>query len=128
MFNPSLPRDQEYEPSGEPADLQDLLRTQLQIAEAMQKIILRDQASLSPRDLKDLAAGASSLIALSHRTEQTLKEISTYRTVLGVILEFLRRRNDSLGEDLLGELHTVAAELKATADLQAVKHWVPSQG
>lgn len=128
MFNPSLPRDQEYEPSGEPADLQDLLRTQLQIAEAMQKIILRDQASLSPRDLKDLAAGASSLIALSHRTEQTLKEISTYRTVLGVILEFLRRRNDSLGEDLLGELHAVAAELKATADLQAVKHWVPSQG
>jgi hypothetical protein len=87
----------------------------------MQSIILRDKESLSPRDLKDLAAGASSLIALSHRTEQTLQEISTYRVFLNVVLEFLRRRSDTLGEDLLGELQAVAQELRAQTEFIEVR-------
>lgn len=122
MFDPTLPRDVTERPApAEPTDLQDLLRKQLQIAETMQSIILRDKESLSPRDLKDLAAGASSLIALSHRTEQTLQEISTYRVFLNVVLEFLRRRSDTLGEDLLGELQAVAQELRAQTEYAEVR-------
>lgn len=122
MFDPTLPRDVTERPApAEPTDLQDLLRKQLQIAETMQSIILRDKESLSPRDLKDLAAGASSLIALSHRTEQTLQEISTYRVFLNVVLEFLRRRSDTLGENLLSELQSVAQELRAQTEYAEVR-------
>ncbi len=122
MLDPSLPLTfpSASTPSGE-ADLQDLLEKQLLIASAMQTVILRDQSSLSPRDLKDLAAAASSLIALSHRTEQTLKEITTYRTFVNVVLEFLRRRGDQIGQDLMAELRNVAQELRAEEEFRDVQ-------
>ena len=117
MLDPSLPLNLPHQPDSD-ADLQDLLEKQLKIAAAMQAVILRDQSSLSARDLKDLAAAASSLIALSHRTEQTLKEITTYRTFVNVVLEFLKRRSDDIGNDLLAELREVAQELRAGADVK----------
>lgn len=113
MLDPTLPMDAPALPFSAPADLQRLLQTQLQIADTLQRLIIRDQASLSPRELKDLAASASSLISLSHRTETTLNEIATYRLFLDAILEFLRRRSDSLGVDLMAELQRVAQELRA---------------
>lgn len=122
MFDPTLPRDVTERPApAEPTDLQDLLRKQLQIAETMQSIILRDKESLSPRDLKDLAAGASSLIALSHRTEQTLQEISTYRVFLNVVLEFLRDGLQFAEQVLADGIAAAAQELRAQTEFIEVR-------
>lgn len=103
-----------------PSDLQGLLETQLQIAHVIQQAVLRDRHTMSARDLKDLSGAASSLIALSHRTEKTLQAVTTYRVFVGAVLEFLKARSDSLGEDLLGELRRVAEDLKATEEFKAV--------
>ena len=124
MLDPSAPITSRNTTEPPEADLQDLLEKQLKIASAMQQVILRDQSSLSPRDLKDLAAAASSLISLSHRTEQTLREITTYRTFVTTVLEFLRRRSDSVGTDLLAELKAVAKELRAEEELSEAQRLV----
>ncbi|MEN6304897.1 MAG: hypothetical protein ABFD96_19355 [Armatimonadia bacterium] len=124
MLDPSAPIANQHTTEPPEADLQDLLEKQLKIASAMQQVILRDQSSLSPRDLKDLAAAASSLISLSHRTEQTLREITTYRTFVTTVLEFLRRRSDSVGTDLLAELKAVAKELRAEEELSEAQRLV----
>jgi hypothetical protein len=124
MSDPSSPHPNYLEYEEEPLDissssndLQGLLETQLRIAGALQQLIIRDQRTLSARDFKDLSSAASSLIALSHRTERTLEEISTYRIFASTVLEFLRNRSDSLGEDLLEELHRVAHEMSTTDTL-----------
>lgn len=131
MSDPSSPHPNytlyEEEPldiSSSSNDLQGLLETQLQIAGALQQLIIRDQRTLSARDFKDLSSAASSLIALSHRTERTLEEISTYRVFASTVLEFLRKRSDSLGEDLLDELHRVAHEMGTTDKLTEVSERV----
>ena len=131
MSDPSSPHPNytlyEEEPldiSSSSNDLQGLLETQLQIAGALQQLIIRDQRTLSARDFKDLSSAASSLIALSHRTERTLEEISTYRVFASTVLEFLRKRSDSLGEDLLEELHRVAHEMGTTDKLTEVSERV----
>jgi hypothetical protein len=94
-------------------DVRQLLERQLQIASSLQEAILRDGDSLAPKELQALASTASSVIALSHRTEQLLSEISTLRLFSQTVLEFLRNRSDSLGEDLLAELREVAESMNA---------------
>ena len=101
------------EPGPDLVDVQQLLERQLRIASALQTSIIRDGHNLSAKDLQALASTASSVISLSHRTEQLLTEISTLRLFSQCVLEFLRNRNDSLGEDLLAELREVAASMGA---------------
>lgn len=96
-----------------PIDVQHLLERQLQIASALQTRIVEDAGSLSSKDLKDLSSTASSMIALSHKTEQLLKEVATLRLFSSVVMEFLRTRNDTLGEDILAELKRVADDMGA---------------
>ncbi len=128
MFDPALPLDIDLSSNpGESTDLRVLLEKQLQIASVMQGVILRDHSALSPRDLKDLAAAASSLIALSHRTEQTLREITTYRTFVNVVLEFLKQRSDTLGQDLLEQLREVAQEMRAEEEFRDVQRQASPQ-
>ena len=94
-------------------DVKGLLERQLQIASSLQEAILRDGDSLAPKELQALASTASSVISLSWKTEQLIQEISTLRLFSQTVLEFLRNRSDSLGEDLLAELRDVAESMNA---------------
>jgi len=95
-------------------DVQTLLERQLRIASSLQEAILAEGSNIGPKDLKDLASTASTVIGLSYKTEQLLTEISTLRLFSQVVLEFLRNRSDTLGEDLLAELREVAKGLNAS--------------
>lgn len=94
-------------------DVQHLLERQLTIASSLQDTIIKQGSGLSPKDMKDLSSTASSMIALSHKTEQLLKEISTLRLFTQTVMEFLRQRSDLLGEDLLQELKSVGKTMGA---------------
>jgi hypothetical protein len=100
-------------PAKRQASIQNLLEAQLEIAGDLQALIRDQKSSLSARDFKDLATSASNLIALAHRTDETLRTVQTYKSFVDVVLEFLRQRSDSLGEDLLAELREVAKGLRA---------------
>ena len=106
--------------SDDTADLADLLGRQLVIAGVLQDALLKDKNSLTTRELRDLASSASTLLSLSHRTESALATISTYRSFVSVVLEFLKSRSDSLGEDLLAELRKTGAEMRTPADAMAL--------
>ena len=86
-----------------PSDLQGLLETQLQIAHVIQQAVLRDRHTMSARDLKDLSGAASSLIALSHRTEKTLQAVTTYRVFVGVVFLELTGRLGELAGEIIGD-------------------------
>jgi hypothetical protein len=95
-------------------DVRELLERQLRIASSLQEAIINDNGELTPKDLGSLASTASAVIGLGHKTEQLLTEISTLRLFSQVVLEFLRNRSDSLGEDLLKELRGVAESMNAS--------------
>lgn len=99
----------------EDADIADLLNKQLTIVSVLQSALLNNQHELSTRELRDLASSASTLLGLSHRTEQVLAQLTTYRSFVSVVLEFLKARSDSLGEDLLAELRKTGAEMRTPA-------------
>lgn len=121
MYDPSQPLTPASLPGSRTdrqARVQDLLETQLSIAQDLQELIRDQKSSLSPRDMKDLSTTASNLIGLAHRTDHLLKSVQTYQTFTEVVLEFLRQRSDQLGEDLLQELRKVAKGLKAEASVE----------
>lgn len=91
--------------------LEQLLERQLGIADTLQKILISQQHGMDIRDIQTLANTASSLISLSHKTDAALKQLSTYRAFVDIVLEFLADRSDSLGEDLLAQLRAKALEL-----------------
>jgi hypothetical protein len=66
---------------------------------------------MDSKEIQTLANTASSLISLSHKTDAALKQLSTYRAFVDIVLEFLADRSDSLGEDLLAQLRAKATEL-----------------
>ena len=107
-------------PPSEDADLATLLSKQLSIASVLQDALLRDQNSLTTRELKDLASSASTLLSLSHRTDAALASLTTYRTFVSVVLEFLRERSDTLGEDLMARLRQTAEAMKASTAVAQV--------
>lgn len=96
-----------------PVSLETLLDTQLRVAGKLQEIVLQDLRSKAydPSALKDLVNATNSLVALGHKTEEALKKINTLQKFVGVVVEFLRARSDSLGEDLLAELQEVAQQM-----------------
>jgi hypothetical protein len=106
VTSPSNP----VEPSSE-VSLEQLLERQLRIADTLQKILISQQHGMDVKDVQTLANTASSLISLSHKTDAALKQLSTYRAFVDVVLEFLADRSDSLGEDLLAQLRAKAVEL-----------------
>ena len=112
-------------PRPEPVDLEDtdlsaLLGRQLEIAGILQKALIREKNSLTTRELKDLASSASTLLSLSHRTDQVLASLNTYKAFTSVVLEFLKERSDTLGEDLLAKLREVAEEMRADEAVKAL--------
>jgi hypothetical protein len=99
-------------PTSDPSEvtLERLLERQLGIADTLQNMLLGAE-KMDARDFQTLANTASSLISLSHKTDAALKQLSTYRAFVDIVLEFLADRSDSLGEDLLAQLRTKAVEL-----------------
>jgi hypothetical protein len=91
--------------------LEQLLERQLGIADTLQQILITQRSGMDMKDIQTLANTASSLISLSHKTDAALKQLSTYRAFVDVVLEFLADRSDSLGEDLLAQLRAKAVEL-----------------
>jgi hypothetical protein len=91
--------------------LEQLLERQLGIADTLQKILISQQHGMDSKEIQTLANTASSLISLSHKTDAALKQLSTYRAFVDIVLEFLADRSDSLGEDLLAQLRAKATEL-----------------
>lgn len=90
-----------------------LLKKQIQIASALQEKICQPGQALEVRELKDLITASSNLVTAAHRGGEALKSLETYRIFVGVVTEFLRRRSDTLGEDLVEELKAVAQEMRA---------------
>lgn len=116
MYDPTMPlAAQQDEPeTDDDADLAVLLGRQLTIAGVLQDALLRDKKSLTTRELRDLSSSASTLLSLSHRTDQVLSQLVTYRSFVSVVLEFLKSRSDLLGEDLLAELRKTARDMRTS--------------
>lgn len=91
--------------------LSQLLQSQLRLAERLQNKLLNGGINeLPPREMKELVNSVSTLLTLAHRTGQAEKEIQTYKLFVVTVMDFLRRRSDSLGIDLASELREVAKE------------------
>lgn len=95
--------------------LESLLSNQVTIAGELQRIITSSGGQMDTKDLRDLVSTLSALVNSIHKANEPLKALSTYRLFTDVVIEFIRRRSDTLGDDLVAELHQVARELRATA-------------
>ena len=122
MYDPTMPiTATPSEPDADDeADLAVLLGRQLTIAGVLQDALLKDRDKLSTRELKDLASSASTLLSLSHRTEQALSSLTTYRAFVATVLEFLKSHSDLLGEDLLAELRKTARDMRMSEGAMAL--------
>lgn len=110
-MNPNQVLPQALAPEMREVSLEQLLDRQLGIADTLQNVLITQQAGMDFKDMQSLASTTSSLIALSHKTDSALRQLSTYRTFVDIVLEFLSERSDTLGEDLLAHLRLKAAEM-----------------
>jgi hypothetical protein len=117
MLNPSAPIQKKPPQSAANVDTSSLLTKQMKIAGILQDTVLLGKDSLGTRDLKDLATASSTMIGLAQKTDHLLREVETLRLFSVVVMDFLRRRSDTLGEDLLAELRLVAEDLHAEASV-----------
>jgi hypothetical protein len=107
--------------------LEGLLSSQLKLAQTLQERLNRqDGDELSARDYRDFVSSATSIIGLAHRTEEALKEIRTLRTFIEVVLEFMKERSDTLGEDLVAQLIETSRALRSEQDVLKVLDRRPS--
>ena len=97
----------------EDTSLETLLKNQIIIAGELQKVIKKEGAGLSTKELKELVSTSSSIVTAAYKAGESLRALTTYRTFVEVVLEFIRRRSDTLGEDLSEELQKVAREMRA---------------
>ena len=98
--------------------LEGLLSSQLKLAQTLQERLNRqDGDELSARDYRDFTSAATNIIALAHRTEEALREIRTLRTFIEVVLEFMKERSDTLGEDLVAQLVETSRSLRSEQDV-----------
>lgn len=95
------------------ATLEELLKRQLAITSALQSMISDNSAQFSPREFKELAATANSLVTGASRAGEALRALATYRAFIDVVVEFIKRRSDSLGDDLVAELLEVSREMRS---------------
>lgn len=100
----------------EQVSLQRLLKTQGRVAASLQNLLLK--SDLPPKDFKEIATAAGSLVALANRTDGTLRTMETYRLFVEVVVEFIRRRSDALGDDLVAELLSVAKDMRAEIEVR----------
>ena len=98
-------------------DLAKLLKSQARLAQILQEKAVNN---LDVKELKDIATASSTLVNGVHRTGELHRTIESYRLFHSVVLEFLRQRSDTLGEDLLAELRTVAEQMGARARVQSL--------
>lgn len=103
------------------ATLAGALQAQLKLAVTIQKKLNDPSSGLDPRDYKDLTAAVSGILALAHRSDEALRTIETYQKFASVVLEFLRRRGDQIGEDLVAELREVASDLHVEGEIRTVE-------
>lgn len=108
----------------EEATLAEALQTQLKLARTIQSRLNDPTEILDPREFKELVNAASSIVGLAHRSDQALREIETYKKFAATVLEFLRRRGDQLGEDLVAELQQVARDLHVESEVRKVSRGV----
>ena len=113
-FVPAPPKEEED------ATLAEALQTQLKLARTIQNRLNDPSEALDPREFKELVNAASSIVSLAHRSDQALREIETYKKFAATVLEFLRRRGDQIGEDLVSELHGVAEDLHVAPEFRSV--------
>jgi hypothetical protein len=103
------------------ATLADALQAQLKLAITIQRKLNDPASGLEAREYKDLVTAASGIVALAHRSDEALRTIETYQKFAAVVLEFLRRRGDQIGEDLVEELRDVARDLHAEGAVRTVE-------
>jgi hypothetical protein len=107
-----------------PLDLASLLKEQLRLASKLQeklgKMADAEGGIDNARDFQSLMAGTSNVLSLAHRTDELSQTLDTYKLFIDVTLEFIRRRSDQLGTDLLEELKGVAADLRAGSRLDPI--------
>lgn len=117
-----LPAPGNSSPQDPAPTLEGLLSSQLRLAQSLQTRLNNQEAegTLSPRDYRDFASAATGIISLAHRTEEALKVIKTYSTFFEVVLEFVRSRSDSLGEDLVAKLMETSRELRSEQEASSV--------
>lgn len=100
--------------------IDDLYNNQLSIAAEVQRLIINSKGTLASDELKELVALSVQLVNAINRTEETVKALNTYKAFFGVIIEFLRRRTDAVGDDLVAELKAVATEMRQEAAFAAI--------
>ena len=97
-------------------DLASLLKSQARLAMTLQQRV-ESEPSMEVKELKDIATACSTLVNGVHRAGELHRTIETYRLFHSVVLAFLKSRSDTLGEDLLAELRTVASQMSARSQL-----------
>ena len=100
-------------------DLAQLLKSQARLAMTLQERVA-NTPSMEVKELKDIATACSTLVNGVHRAGELHRTIETYRLFHSVVLAFLRDRSDSLGEDLLAELKTVASQMSARSQIASL--------
>jgi hypothetical protein len=105
--------------SQDEATLESILKAQLNIASTIQSK-LESESNLDPREYKDLIVAATGIISLAHRTEESLKTITTLQLFVDTVMEFLKSRSDTVGEDLVAALVRVAEGLNAREEVSSV--------
>lgn len=120
-MNPSglLPPSPMGAQSQDEATLESILKAQLNIASTIQSK-LESESNLDPREYKDLIVAATGIISLAHRTEESLKTITTLQLFVDTVMEFLKSRSDTVGEDLVAALVRVAEGLNAREEVSSV--------
>lgn len=93
--------------------LDELFRTQLKLVASVQGRLFTSADSMTSRDFRDLVSVSSNVLALAHRTESLQKTIATLELFSATVLEFLKSRSDTVGEDLVARLKEVARGLNA---------------
>ena len=106
------PEYQEGYRENEAVDLRSMLKEQLKLTSKLQAKLSVGIEALPPREVKELIGSISSILTLAHRTEEILTELDTYKLFMDATVKFLKTRQDSLGEDLVGELRQVAATMR----------------
>lgn len=100
--------------SYEEMSFEELLKKQIYIAGSIQERICDPNQHYEIKEIKDLVMTSSSLLTLAQRSGEALSSLETYRVFLSIVVEFLKRRRDTTGEDLLSELKEISHELRAS--------------
>lgn len=92
--------------------IEDLLIRQKALAETLMEYVSSHSGSLTVDDIRALTTTINQTLSAVHKTGGLLSELTTYRSFLDTVLEFLQRRQDSIGTDLLRELRQVAESMR----------------